>query len=213
MSAAQPTAPELLEDVEITGRAGMTRSGFMLKGALATAAVYGVDRVAPFVGDAFAASGGRDADILNFALLLEHLETGFYRDAQRKGKLSGQAKQVAVLFGQQESMHVTTLKKTIQNLGAKPMAPPKFKFPITGKVSFLKLAEALEDTGVGAYNGAGPKLSSPDLLGAAGSIVQVEARHAATIRLLAGDPPAPNAFDKGLGMSAVKHKVKPFLGT
>ena len=44
----------------------------------------------------------------------------------------------------------------------------------------------LENTGVGAYNGAGPSLTSKQLLAAAGSIVQVEARHAAAIALLIG---------------------------
>ena len=45
--------------------------------------------------------------------------------------------------------------------------------------AFLKLAQTLEDTGVSAYNGAGPMIKRAEVLGAAGSIVQIEARHAA----------------------------------
>ncbi len=60
----------------------------------------------------------------------------------------------------------------------------------------------LENTGVGAYNGAGPSLSNRALLAAAGSIVQVEARHAASIALLTGQSITPNgAFDKPLTKS------------
>jgi Ferritin-like domain len=44
----------------------------------------------------------------------------------------------------------------------------------------------LENVGVGAYNGDGPWLTNKKLLAAAGSIVQVEARHAAAIAVLTG---------------------------
>jgi hypothetical protein len=77
--------------------------------------------------------------------------------------------------------------------------------------SFLKLAQVFEDTGVSAYNGAGPAISSPDVLGAAGSIVQVEARHAALIRLANNTTPAPDAFDKPLSTDEVLKAVMPFI--
>jgi hypothetical protein len=49
------------------------------------------------------------------------------------------------------------------------------------------------------------------LLAAAGSIVQVEARHAALIRLARGKAPAPDAFDRTLAKAAVLKAVKPFV--
>jgi len=64
---------------------------------------------------------------------------------------------------------------------------------------------------VSAYNGAAPMIASTEVLGAAGSIVQVEARHAAAIRLLNGKPPADSGFDKPLEMQAVLDAVKPFV--
>ena len=62
-----------------------------------------------------------------------------------------------------------------------------------------------------AYNGAAPSISDPKVLAAAGSIVQVEARHAALIRLARGKAPAPDAFDKTLAKAAVLKAVKPFV--
>jgi hypothetical protein len=56
----------------------------------------------------------------------------------------------------------------------------------------------LEDTGVAAYNGAATQLQSKDVLQAAGSIAQVEARHAGALRELAGEPPTVAAFDQVL---------------
>ena len=49
-----------------------------------------------------------------------------------------------------------------------------------------------------AYNGAAPMIESTDVLAAAGSIVQIEARHAAAIRLMNGQPITDGGFDKPL---------------
>ena len=88
--------------------------------------------------------------------------------------------------------------------GGKPVAKPTFVFPATSEKSFLALASVLENTGVGAYNGAAPSLKSKQVLASAGSIVQVEARHAAAIDLLIGKSPTPNeGFDKPLSKAAV----------
>ncbi len=89
---------------------------------------------------------------------------------------------------------------------------PRFVFPATDQASFLKLAYVLENTGVGAYNGAGPALTTPAYLAAAGSIVQVEARHAAAIALLTGGLITPDgAFDKPLTKAEVLAKAGPLI--
>jgi hypothetical protein len=76
----------------------------------------------------------------------------------------------------------------------------------------LKLAYVLENTGVGAYNGAGPALGNKMLLAAAGSIVQVEARHAAAIAVLTGAKITPTgAFDKPLSKQQVLAKAGPLI--
>src|SRR5580704_15055810 len=84
---------------------GITRASFMLRGALAAGAVYGTSAVAPFVSQALAQSGGGDAEILNFALTLEYLETAFYTVKGKQVGLSGQAKAYAKQFGMEEEQH------------------------------------------------------------------------------------------------------------
>ncbi len=198
--------PEL-EEVEVDG---LTRSAFLVRATLAAGAVYGATAVGPFVTKALAQGNMGDVDIVNYALTLEYLETAFYKKAQKLG-LSGSVKKLAKTFGDQESQHVDALTSTVKKLGGKPAAMPTFNFPVKDEKSFLKLAVTLEDTGVSAYNGAAPMISSKDVLAAAGSIVQIEARHAAAIRLANGEAPAPDAFDKPLEMPAVLKAVQPLI--
>jgi hypothetical protein len=191
---------------------GMTRASFMLRGALAAGAVYGTTAVAPFVSQALAETGGGDAEILNFALTLEYLESTFYTVKGKEVGLSGQAKSYAQQFGMEEEQHVAALMGAIKELGAKPVKKPTFVFPTTNEKSFLALASVLENTGVGAYNGAAPSLKSKTLLGVAGSIVQVEARHAAAIDLLVDRSPTPNGgFDLPLTKKQVLARVEPLI--
>ena len=206
MSNTRYENPELAA-VEVSG---MSRSSFLARGALATGGLYGAGAVGSFVTRAFAQGGG-DVEILNFALTLEYLEAAFYEEALSKAKLSGDAKKYAEEFGQNEQAHVDTIKGTIEKLGGKPVAAPGVKFPLKDQQSFLKLAKTFEDTGVAAYNGAAPMISSTEVLGAAGSIVQVEARHAAAIRQLMGESPTRGAFDPTLTKNQTLKAVKPFV--
>jgi hypothetical protein len=204
--------PELV-GVEIVDESGgdISRGDVILKGALAAGAVYGAFMVGPFVRSAFAAGGTSDVDILNFALTLEYLESTFYEEAKKKVKASGELKPLISLLASDEKQHVEALEGTIKKLGGKPVAKPTFNFEYSGTSGFLKLAETFENVGVGAYNGAAPAIKSKEVLAAAGSIVQVEARHAAAIALQNGKEPAPEAFDKALEEKEVLKDVEPFI--
>ena len=191
--------------------ADLSRSEVILKGALAAGAVYGTFMVGPFVRKALAMSGGSDVDILNFALTLEFLESTFYDEAKTRAKASGELKSLIGLLADDEKQHVEALTATIRQLGGKPVAEPKFHFDYSDTAGFLELAQTFEDTGVSAYNGAGPMIKSKEVLGAAGSIVQVEARHAAAIRLQNKEEPAPEAFDPSLDEAQVLKAVEPFI--
>jgi hypothetical protein len=140
-----------------------------------------------------APSAKQDAAILNFALLLEYLESEFYVDAVNRGALSGETLTFATTVRDHELAHVAFLQKA---LGSAAIAKPGFDFKGTtsDQATFQATAIVLEDTGVAAYDGQGPRLRRKTLPAAA-SVVSVEARHAAWIRHIVGKSPAPSAFD------------------
>ena len=151
-------------------------------------------------------------DVMSFALSLENLEAAFYTTALSKGALAADVKKLATELGSHEQEHVATLSNALQILGGNVPKPGAYKFPISDQPSFLKLAAKLEDTGVAAYNGAAPNIQSEDILSTLGSIVQVEARHAAAVRERGGQLPAPVAFDQPMTAAQVTAAVKPFGG-
>ncbi len=195
MSNSNMKTPELA-NIEVQG---MTRESFIMRGAIAAGSVYGLSTVGPFVSQALAQGEG-DVDILNFALTLEYLEAAFYTEALKQvGDLSGDVKEIATTIRDDESEHVDALAATVKKLGGKPVAAPGVDFgkAFANQKSFLTTAVTFEDLGVGAYNGAGPSIKSKEVLAAAGSIVQVEGRHAGIVRLLNGDKIAPSAVRQG----------------
>jgi Ferritin-like domain len=204
------TAPELAA-IQVHG---MTRHAFMARSAIAAGTVYGLATVGPFVREAIAQEGGGDVDILNFALTLEYVEAAFYDQALKEvNELAGDAKEIATTLRDNENEHVDALSATIKRLGGKPVKAPGVDFgdSFADEKSFLTTAQTFEDLGVSAYNGAAPEIESKEVLGAAGGIVQVEARHAAAIRSLNGEPPAPKAFDEALTMDEVLKAAQPFI--
>jgi rubrerythrin len=210
MSNEHLAVPELAT-VEIQG---VTRGAFILRGAMAAGAVYGAGAVSPFVGQALAQSGGGDVDIVNFALTLEYLEAAFYTQAVKKTKgLSGDVARLAKELRDNETAHVDALTTAVKSLGGTPAKKPAVDFggAFASVGSFLKTANVFEDTGVSAYNGAAPMIESGEILAAAGTIVQVEARHASLIRLARSKAPAPRAFDKPSDKDVVLMAVKPFI--
>ncbi len=147
-------------------------------------------------------SAQQDGEILNFALLLEYLESEFYVRAVEAGALTGALLEFATVVRDHELAHVAALRDA---LGSAAIAKPTFDFgnTTTDPALFSATALALEDTGVAAYNGQGSNLRRRTLPAAA-SIVSVEARHAAWIRRLVAGPgydagrssyPAPNIVD------------------
>jgi hypothetical protein len=196
---------------------GHTRADFFRRGAAAGGALL-VGGVA-FGGLPELAlakpSKSQDAAILNFALLLEYLESSFYVEAVDKGALSGETLTFAQTVRDHELAHVAFLKTA---LGAQAMAKPTFDFKDTTSDpdKFRATSIVLEDTGVSAYDGQGARLTKKTLA-AAGTIVSVEARHAAWIRRIAGAPgypgkpasyPAPAALNPALTMAQVQAAVQ-----
>jgi hypothetical protein len=210
MASSRLVAPEL---TTLTVQ-GHTRSAFLARATLAAGATYGAFSATSFVTKALAQEKMGDVDILNYALTLEYLESEFYKlgVAQVKG-LSGDEKKLTKEIRDNEVEHVDALIATVKKLGGDPVAKPKLDFggAFGSRGVFLKTANSFEDLGVSAYNGAAPAIENVEVLAAAGSIVQIEARHAALIRLTRGKPPAPLAFDDPAEMSEVLKKVTPLI--
>jgi rubrerythrin len=209
MASSHLVAPEL---AAITVQ-GTTREAFLIRATLAAGATYGALSATPYITKALAADT-TDVDILNYALTLEFLEAAFYAEGVKQVTgLSSEELALAKEIRDNEQEHVDALAATVKKLGGTPVKEPTFDFggAFASRASFLKTANALEDAGVSAYNGAAPLIDAVDVLAAAGSIVQVEARHAALIRLARGKPPAPLAFDKAATMKETLKKVTPFI--
>jgi hypothetical protein len=210
MATSRLVAPELAS-IKVQG---LTREAFLMRSTLAAGAAYGAMSATGLISSALADAGGGDIDILNYALTLEFLETEFYTRAAKQVKgLSKYESDLTKELRDNEGAHVDALTATIKQLGGKPVASPMFQFcgAFASRTAYFKTANVLEDTGVSAYNGAAPMIKSVDVLAAAGSIVQVEARHAAMIRLVRNRPPAPLGFDKASDMDEILAAVKPFI--
>jgi hypothetical protein len=140
-----------------------------------------------------------DVEVLNYALTLEHLEAAFYQLANDYDlgvdPFNININDYATLAGEHEAAHVATLTDVITQLGGEPTPAAQYDFGVTDAASFLATASTLENVGVAAYDGAAKFLQSPDLLTAAGTIVAVEARHAAYFNVTIGDSPFPAATE------------------
>jgi hypothetical protein len=205
--AAEAAEATRERDPEATRASFLKRGGLMAGAGLLLAGAGGI-----FPSRALAQGGlpKGDQKILNYALTLEYLEAAFYREAVDKGGLEGEVATFASVVGQHEQAHVDALKQT---LGAAAVKEPTFDFGgATGKDKFLATAQVLEDTGVAAYQGQGHLIKTPAVLAAAGSILAVEARHAAWVRDIRGGGkgfnPAPDAFEKAQDMETILAAVK-----
>ncbi|MFL5928036.1 MAG: ferritin-like domain-containing protein [Gaiellaceae bacterium] len=155
-----------------------------------------------------APSRTQDQKILNYLLVLEHLQDAFYRSVRSGSTLSGESRKYALLVGRQERAHVQLLTKM---LGAAAQPAPRFHFPASAKTGngFAKTALELEEAAVGAYIATGPNLTQK-AMAAVGSICAVEARHAAWIRSIADELPAPAAADPARTQQSVLATIRRF---
>ena len=165
-----------------------------------------------------------DIKIVNYALTLEYLEAGFYKQAVDSGELKGTALEFAKSVGKAEQEHVDALKAAVKQLGGKPVEAPATKFEdviAAGQEKILATAATVENLGAAAYLGQAGAIKSKEILAAALAIHSVEARHAAALNKIIGagfqgDGPLngsvpDGAFAKPMAMDEVLKAVKPFL--
>jgi hypothetical protein len=149
-------------------------------------------------------------DVLNFALLLEYLESDFYEFGTNvSGLIPDQDKLAFEYIRRHEELHVKLLKMV---LGDKAIAKPRFDYTAKGNFpdvfsnfqTFAAVSQAFEDTGVRAYKGQAPNLmNAKPILETALRIHATEATHAARIRYLRGQKGwIPLASSSGLPQAA-----------
>ena len=138
--------------------------------------------------------GSGDIGVLNYAYALEQLEAAFYTKAVESPYADMPEAEKATLtdIRDHEVEHREFLKKALADKAIPSLEVDFSKVDFTKRESVLGTAKVFEDLGVSAYNGAGKLIKNPDYLLAAGKIVSIEARHAATIRDLL--QPASIAF-------------------
>jgi hypothetical protein len=187
---------------------GDTRAAFLRKAGIGAGTVVGGGA---FLGamPAIASAGTAKSDvaILNFALTLEYLEAAFYAEAVSKGRFGGKTGAFATVVSKHEAAHVAFLKSA---LGSAAVKSPTFNFQgtTTNEAKFMATAQVLEDTGVAAYLGQAGNIKSKKILGAAASVMAVEARHAGWIRDLNNVPGAPASFQGSKTKAQILAAVK-----
>ena len=162
-----------------------------------------------------------DVEILNYALTLEHLEADFYQKVVNTYFAVLSAKELAdfTAIRDHEVAHVDYLKAGITQAGGTPVKPRQsYDFSPIGtsprETASSRSPMSLEPTGVGAYDGVAHEIQNKAYLAVAGSIVQIEARHAARIKAII-DPnvnPVPMAFEATLRPADVIAAITPLLG-
>ncbi|MCP9751342.1 ferritin-like domain-containing protein [Ferruginibacter sp. HRS2-29] len=135
--------------------------------------------------------GSGDVGILNYAYALEQLEAAFYEKVVSSFYTGATDTEKAYLteIRNHEVGHREFFKAAITAAAPSSIIPSLevdfSTIDFTSKTSVLATAQAFEDLGVTAYNGAGQLISTsgngPAYLLLAGKIVSVEARHAALI--------------------------------
>lgn len=184
-------------------RAGVATAGFVAAGAL-------FDGLLSPAAAAISSkpSKANDVKILNYALTLEYLEAELYAQAVGNNAFANaQLRDFANVVAQHEDAHVRLLRSV---LGRAAVKKPTFEFgaAVTDSNTFALAAQTLEDTGVAAYAGQGPNISQRAIVKAALAIHSVEARHAAWIRLLRSESPAPRTSDSPKTEKSVLAAVK-----
>jgi rubrerythrin len=157
--------------------------------------------------------GTGDVAVLNYAYALEQLEAAFYVQVIQSGKLTGDELALMTDIRDHEVAHREFFRKALGSAAIKDLTPDFSSIDFSNRLGILAAAQAFEDLGVNAYNGAGKYIKSADYLTLAGKIVSVEARHAAFIRDLLINNNFSNSVDSNaLDMAKAPSEVLSIAG-
>ncbi|KAJ5679131.1 hypothetical protein N7462_007375 [Penicillium macrosclerotiorum] len=197
-------------------------------------AVLGLAHASPV----YKRAGITDADILNYALTLEHLEAAFYEEG-----LKNYTQADFVNAGMKDPFY-----SNLKMVGMDEQSHEQFLTQaLTGKYSLHSYTCLVKQDSIvtdflysgwsqtcgemrvfipchgceqlpcsrkrfrSAYLGAAASIMNDTYLTAAGSILTVEARHSAYLRAVLGEAPAAQAFDNPLDLNEVYTVASPFI--
>lgn len=156
-----------------TGKAGLSAAAIALLAGRA-------DLAAAAPGDL-----GKDVDILNVALGLEHEAINAYQLGAGSGLLQKPVLDVAVLFQSHHKGHRDALIATIEKMGGKPVMEKSLDdyakalnaASLKSQADVLSLAAKLELGATNAYLGVIPSFKDPALAQVAGRLAADETMH------------------------------------
>ena len=208
-----PAEMESFSTAAFSRRRFLVGSGVVAGLAVATAAC-GSDEE-PSVGGQTPTTQGRqqgasgDAAVASLAAGLEVLAVGTYKaalDAATAGKLGpvppAGAEFVKTAMSQHQQ-HLEAWNKVLKTAGQPEVTQPNAKLKPTVDAELAKaktfadaakLALTLEETAAATYLSAIPQLEDKAAIKQAASIQAVDAKHAAILRFLLGEYPAPDAI-------------------
>jgi len=153
--------------------------------------------------------GSGDPGILNYAYALEQLEAAFYTQVIATPYSGMASVELSLLtdIRDHEVAHREFFKAALSTNAIQALTPDFSKIDFTNRTAVLTAAKTFEDLGVTAYDGVGYLIQTPAYLVIAGSIVSVEARHAALIGNLItfGNFASSDQVDATTGLNATNN--------
>lgn len=184
------------------------------------AGIVGATRMPADVGAA-QAEAVDDLALLAFLLSLEQMEAALmdeglerFTDADWEQALGlGSARLDLETIRDQEGAHAAALTTAITDAGGAPPEPVRYDFGYEDAPGFVRTAAAIAETVAAGYAGVVPLLQDPAAQATVIGILVVEGRHAAYLKLRAGESPFPEPIDQPLTRDEVLANLAGFAGT
>lgn len=192
-STSQPTATEQLTASPVGRRSFLRYAGAAtVTGALLSSCSPNESVVTPgnrgarieVVGGTITLPGG-DLGILNYAYVLEQIESRFYElvVANPYVGMSSYERQLFIDLKGHEVTHREFYRYSLGGFGLIPDLTLDFSsIDLTSRFSVITASRMFADLGTAAYNGGGKYLTDPINLAISGKLVSLEARHSSVLR-------------------------------